>query len=192
MSQAPLLVYLHGFLSSPQSEKAQETVQWVHQHRPDIEILVPKLADRPSQAVPQLEALFNDIAVRKPALIGSSMGGLYSAWLSAVHGLRAVLVNPGVFLEERLKGYIGENKNYYTDETFTVTVDDLEQLRQLSVFEPDQSQLKLLLQTEDETLDYRHALQRYPNALTTVEEGGNHRFEDYDNHLPDIIKFLHL
>ena len=192
MSQSPLLIYLHGFISSPKSEKAQETIRWAKQHRPDIEVMVPTLADKPSQTIPQLLEIFEELSPRKPALIGSSMGGFHSAWLSAQFDLRAVLVNPGTYIAERLKTYVGENTNMYSGETFELTIDDLKALERQAKLEPNQQNLKILLQTGDETLDYRDALKRFPEAHTTVEQGGNHRFENYDKHLPEMIEFLQL
>ena len=52
--------------------------------------------------------------------------------------------------------------------------------------------LLLLVQQGDETLDYRQALDKYAASRQIVEDGGNHRFENYDRHLPAILEFLQL
>jgi predicted esterase YcpF (UPF0227 family) len=48
----------------------------------------------------------------------------------------------------------------------------------------------VLLQTKDEVLDYRQAESKYQKCNLTIEQGGNHSFQDYEQHLPAIIKFL--
>lgn len=188
----PVLIYLHGFLSAPASEKAQETIAWMQANRPDIELIVPTIANTPDKAAPQLLEIAESVKDRQVGLIGSSMGGFFSAWLSAQYGFKAALINPGTYIADLLQNYIGEHENMYSGERFTLTAEHVELLREYAQLEPDQSNLKVLLQTGDETLDYRDALKRFPDAQITVEEGGNHRFEGYKDHLPDIIEFLGL
>ena len=48
------------------------------------------------------------------------------------------------------------------------------------------------LQTGDETLDYREAVERFQGSKVDVEQGGDHGFQNYEKHLPDIIEFLFL
>jgi predicted esterase YcpF (UPF0227 family) len=48
----------------------------------------------------------------------------------------------------------------------------------------------VLLQTADEILDYRDAQTRYQGARFVIEEGGDHSFMHYEQHLPDIYEFL--
>ena len=48
----------------------------------------------------------------------------------------------------------------------------------------------VFVQTGDEVLDYRDAETRYTGAKIVIEQGGDHSFMDYDNHLLDIYRFL--
>ncbi|MEI8649578.1 YqiA/YcfP family alpha/beta fold hydrolase [Paraglaciecola sp. Hal342] len=48
----------------------------------------------------------------------------------------------------------------------------------------------VLLQTADETLDYRQAEKKYMGAKLTIEEGGDHSFQGYERFLKDIFQFL--
>ncbi|TNF18245.1 MAG: esterase YqiA, partial [Vibrionaceae bacterium] len=60
MSDKPsLLLYIHGFNSSPLSHKAQVMQQYCAQHRPDIEVVVPKLPSFPQQAAEHLLNVVN-------------------------------------------------------------------------------------------------------------------------------------
>jgi len=49
---------------------------------------------------------------------------------------------------------------------------------------------KVMLQTDDETLDYRLAESKYAKSNLLIEEGGDHSFVGYENHLPAIAEFL--
>ena len=53
-----------------------------------------------------------------------------------------------------------------------------------------QKAYKVLLQTNDETLDYRLAAAKYALSELVIEEGGDHSFVGYENHLPSIADFL--
>ena len=188
------VLYLHGFLSSPQSVKAQETKAWCEKHRPDITLHIPQLSNYPSQVAKQLE----DYLEAHPALleegiraIGSSMGGYLSTWLVERFGGKAVLINPAVKPFELLLDFVGEHVNPYTNEPFTIVADDMAVLKALdtdSVADP--SRYKVLLQTEDETLDYRQAEHKYAGSDLLIEQGGNHSFVGFAQHLPAIFQFL--
>lgn len=44
-------------------------------------------------------------------LVGSSLGGYYSLYLSQKYGLKAVLINPCLEPHNIIKLFLGENKN---------------------------------------------------------------------------------
>jgi len=54
----------------------------------------------------------------------------------------------------------------------------------------DRDKYYVLLQTDDEVLDYTMAAERYDGARLTIEQGGNHSFEGFENHLASIMDFL--
>lgn len=53
----PLLLYIHGFNSSPLSLKAQVMSEYCQKHRPDIKVLVPQMPCFPQQAAELLKQL---------------------------------------------------------------------------------------------------------------------------------------
>ncbi len=192
MEHASVLIYIHGFLSSPQSQKAQDTSDYLHGHYPDTRFIVPELDNLPGAAALQLIGLIESLAPAKPALIGSSLGGFYAAWLSANYNLKSVLVNPVIYKPTILTRYLGENYNPHTHQRFNLNQAHLDLLDEMNTLVPRQKDLFMLLQTGDETLNYRDALLKYPHAKTLVEQGGNHRFKGYKKHLPAIMKFLEI
>ena len=119
------------------------------------------------------------------------MGGYLSTYLIEKFGGKAVLVNPAVRPYELLQNYLGEHVNPYTNEGFTIVPSDIEVLKQLDTARLNNPKAyRVMLQTDDETLDYRQAEQKYAHSHLIVEQGGDHSFIDYSRHLPDIAEFL--
>lgn len=194
MTKPTLLLYLHGFNSSPQSHKAQVMQEYCRQHRPDIHVLVPKLPAFPIEASQYLLLLMQkyqqDYTI---GLVGSSLGGYLSTWLSAQFNLRAVLVNPAIKPYELLSDYLGEQVNPYTNEHYVLEAKHIDELRLLDVKKIENPENFWLLQQKgDEILDYRQAVEKYSNAQQTVEEGGDHSFVDFERYPEQIISFLDL
>src|SRR4051812_47602038 len=107
-----MLVYIHGFNSSPASAKARLLRERFEALGCGSEFSAPALSHRPAEAA----ALLDDVAARYPdaALVGSSLGGYYATWLAQRHGLKAVLVNPAVRPHELLRQALGVQKNLHT------------------------------------------------------------------------------
>ncbi|MGJ8678787.1 YqiA/YcfP family alpha/beta fold hydrolase [Paraglaciecola sp.] len=186
-----LIVYLHGFLSSPQSHKAQQTIEFVKGHYPQLTIEVPKLANYPQQAVEVIENLIAQYPNKKLRFIGSSLGGYLSTYMREKYSGKAVLINPAVRPYELLVDYLGEHVNPYTDEKFFLEQKHIAELTNVDT--PQVSELSeywVLLQAADETLDYRQAEQKYQGSKMTIEAGGDHSFQHFERFLPDIFRFL--
>ncbi len=155
---------------------------------------IPQLSPEPEKAIDEAqflyEQLIDEVGVANVLVIGSSLGGYYASYLVEHFGGRAVLVNPAVKPYESLKDYLGENKNYHNDETFTVTEDYIDQLKafEVSPFKNPQHHL-LLLQTGDESLDYRQAAHKYRFGPCFIEFGGDHGYQNYRQRLPSIMNF---
>lgn len=195
MSKRPtLLLYIHGFNSSPLSHKAQVMSEYCKNYRPDIKVVVPRLPSFPAQAAKHLLDVVNqynnDYQI---GLVGSSLGGYLSAWLNAQFGFRTVLINPAVKPYELLADFLGEQENPYTKERYVLDASHIQELKELDVPVLTSPQdFWLLQQTEDEVLDYRQAVEKYADAKQTVEEGGDHSFIDFERYPAQIIKFLDL
>ncbi|EGR1588150.1 esterase YqiA [Vibrio parahaemolyticus] len=194
MSKPSLLLYIHGFNSSPLSMKANLMREYCAQHRADIKVIVPQLPCFPEQAAQLLldivEQYKDDYNI---GLVGSSLGGYMSTWLNAKYGFKAVVVNPAVKPYELLVDYLGEQTNPYTHETYTLEdchIDELKALDVQSIASPNS--FWLLQQTEDEVLDYRQAVDKFAKAKQTVEQGGDHSFVGFERYPAKIIEFLEL
>lgn len=186
----PRLLYLHGFRSSPRSWKARLVGEALDARGLADRFHCPALSHDPVQAIAQAEAV---LARHGPCtLVGSSLGGYYATWLAERHGLRAVLINPAVVAPRALADYIGPQSNLYTGEIFEFTQAHVDALQALSVATLDPARYWLLVETGDEVLDYRRAVERYAGARLTVLPGGDHGFTRFPEYLPQILEFAGL
>lgn len=193
MSQRyPACLYLHGFLSSPASLKAQQLVSYYQQHLPHDGLSVPELPFEPARAIElarhELKRMQSEY--HQVYLIGSSLGGFYATHLAETEGVPAVLVNPAVRPFDLFEHYLGPNTHYYSGEVHELTLEHIAQLQTLDcahISHPER--LLLLLQTADETLDYRQAADLYRACASWVEGGGNHSFERFIERMPMMLSW---
>lgn len=183
------IVYLHGFNSSPDSKKTQALKRYLERIGQAGRYHCPKLPHRPSQAIAQVEALLARLG--EVGLIGSSLGGFYANYLAEKHGCKAVLVNPAVRADLLLAPYIGPQSNLYTGEKYDFTPSHVADLSSLVPADPlSVARYWLLVETGDETLDYRQAVAHYAGSRQTIIEGGDHGFQAWDRLLPDVVEWL--
>lgn len=185
------LIYIHGFLSSPFSAKAQLTQQWLAHHRPDIHFICPQLTPYPDECFQALDQAI--IQVAKPVyLMGSSMGGFWATYFSERYNAKAVLINPAVNVLQLLPAYLNQPlKNYHQDDEYFLTEEHLAALAEYIV--PELSQPEnywLLAQKGDEVLDYQLAEKKYAHCQQTLEEGGDHSFQGFDRYIEKALLFF--
>jgi predicted esterase YcpF (UPF0227 family) len=187
------IIYLHGFQSSSRSQKATiisdylKTKQFAEGF--EIGFVSPNLPFSPSLTLQKLNALLDK--QKRPVLIGSSMGGFYAAYLSQKRKLPAVLINPVVAPELLFDDLFNQEiENEYTGERHRFVQADLDLFKQMTLRELAFPKLIFnLLETGDEVLDYRLAEKKYKICNQKVFQGGDHRFQNFENCLPDILKF---
>lgn len=190
----PQLLYIHGFLSSPQSYKALQMKAWVSEHRPDITFHCPFLTPYPAQCAKVLIGIVEEaIAKQEPIyLMGSSMGGFWATYLAECYHLPAVLINPAVDVLNLMPKYLGQHlQNYHTSDSYYLKEDDLVQLSHYDT--PNIHHHKnywLFVQEGDETLDYRLAVKKYKQCRQTVEVGGDHSFKNFGRFHIGVIDFF--
>ncbi|WP_292987574.1 esterase YqiA [Nitrosomonas sp.] len=194
MSKPSLLLYLHGFNSSPQSHKASVMREYCRQHRPDIKLVIPQLPNYPQQAARFAQKLVEQYRQDyQVGLVGSSLGGYLATWLNHRYGCKAVLVNPAVKPFELFTDYLGEQFNPYSQEHYFLEEKHIQELQDLYIEVFNQADdLWLLQQTGDEVLDYRQAVEKYRLSRQTIEAGGNHSFVGFERYPSQIIDFLQL
>lgn len=191
----PLILYLHGFTSGPQSRKVQALSRRMAERGCADRLVCPQLPASPAAAVELADRLIVKLGSGRAAvtLVGSSLGGYYATWLAERHGLKAVLVNPAVVAAIELERYLGPQTWLYSGEPFEFTRRHIEELRALEVPAlADPARYWLLAEAGDATLDCRQAVARYAGARQTVLPGGDHGFMRWEDYLDAILAFAGL
>ena len=184
----PLLIYIHGFNSSPASVKARLLKERLEALGRGAEFLAPGLPHRPAEAASLLDALI----ARHPgaALVGSSLGGYYATYLAEKHGVLAVLVNPAVRPYDLLRPALGVQRNLHSGAEYEFSERHLAELAALEVPAIQRpGRYLLMVETGDEVLDYRQAVARYRGCRQVVIEGGDHGFSDFGRYLDTVLEF---
>lgn len=185
------VVYLHGFASSSQSDKAVLTRDFFQQHYPHIDFSAPDLPYDPTAAMQLLQQHIG--SRRDVALIGSSLGGFLATCIAEQINCRACLINPAVAPHTVLNQHLGRYYHPVLQQHYDVGTGQIGVLAQLM---PQRLQRPenylLLLQSGDEVLDYRLALDYYQGANINLSEGGDHSYVGYTGQLQTIANFCQL
>jgi predicted esterase YcpF (UPF0227 family) len=185
-----MIVYLHGFNSSPASGKARLLGEHMVRIGRAGDYYCPVLPNSPSEAIARVEAELEQRRPESITLIGSSLGGFYATHLAEKHGWKAVLVNPAVHAHKLMRDALGPQTNWHTGEKWVLTEAHLNELAALDVERITRPERYLLLaQTGDEVLDYRDAAAYFAGAKQIIEEGGDHGFAGFERHFQTILDF---
>ncbi|MEO8170793.1 MAG: YqiA/YcfP family alpha/beta fold hydrolase, partial [Oxalobacteraceae bacterium] len=77
-----MILYLHGFRSSPLSFKAQLLAERMRSLGRSAQYLCPQLPASPRAAMAQALELVQSCPAQQLSIIGSSLGGYYATWLA--------------------------------------------------------------------------------------------------------------
>ncbi|MCE9677597.1 esterase YqiA [Shewanella sp. AS1] len=190
-----MLLYIHGFNSSPQSDKGVITAEYIAHRFPHLNFIQPQLPSTPKAAMNMLIEIVEQAQAKGETLnyIGSSLGGYFSSYLAERYGGRAALVNPAVRPFELFDEFLGEQYNPYTDETYQVLPEHKREVACYNtevILHPDR--FLVLLQSGDEVLDYKQAVNKYHCCQMQIHAGGDHSFVGYEQELDRISQFLLL
>ncbi|MFN7571353.1 MAG: YqiA/YcfP family alpha/beta fold hydrolase [Betaproteobacteria bacterium] len=185
-----MLLYLHGFRSSPQSRKAQQIAARMAALGRSDEYVCPQLPASPRAAAQLLEEIAARVPVAELAVIGSSLGGYYATWLAEATGCRAALLNPAITPYVDLRAYLGEQSVYFSDQSIDMRPEYLDQLLALDtprITRPER--FFLLAATGDELIDYRTMVAKYAGGRQHVIEGSDHQIADFAQYMDEVLGF---
>ena len=189
-----LLVYLHGFRSSPRSSKAVLTGQAIANlstlENP-IEWYCPQLVASPKASMDMVIKHIDASKHERLIVMGSSLGGYYANYLAEKYGCKAVALNPAVRAPRELADHVGMLTSYDTDEPYDFRpeyIDELKALQVESITNP--SRYFLMAAKGDELLDWQEMVDFYRGAEQLVLEGSDHGITEYPEHLPKVLRFI--
>lgn len=177
------MLYLHGFGSCGEGNKSAE----LKKHFGAENVFSPDLPYAPLDAITYIDSLLKLENIE--ILVGSSLGGFYATYFAEKYAMKAVLLNPSTQPWDTLSSYVGWQKRFCDEEVFEFKPAYIAQLKTLEV-EIKHGTYLVLLQSEDEVLDYSKAQSLYNTHKVIVEYGGNHRFENLDEYMSMIEKFI--
>jgi predicted esterase YcpF (UPF0227 family) len=185
-----MILYLHGFRSSPQSFKAQLVARKMADLGRLDELRSPQLPASPQEAMALAVALVGDTPASQLAIVGSSLGGFYATWLAERFGCRAVLLNPAVNPLKDLDQHVGLTTAWHSDQPFEFKREYIDQLAALEVKNITRPERYFLLAaTGDEVLDYRDMVAHYAGARQLVIDGSDHALAEFADHVDDVLAF---
>lgn len=189
-----LLVYLHGFRSSPNSSKAvmtRDAVRALSSSAHSYEWYCPQLLASPKESMDLVIKYIDQSQVDRIVIIGSSLGGFYTNYLAEKYQCKGITLNPAVYAARELEPHVGLMTAYDSDEPFDFKAEYIDQLRALQVDNITNPQRYFLIAAKgDELLDWKEMVAFYSGAKQLVLEGGDHGITDYANHLPAVIDFI--
>ena len=186
-----MLVYLHGFRSSPQSFKSELLEQYCVSHSIADLYACPQLPVSPASAIQAIRDQFR--LTPQDTLVGSSLGGYYATWLAETSGCRAVLINPAVNPARDLAPYVGPLRTYHDDQPMELLAEHIDELADYAVGAITFPERYLLIAAKgDEVLDWREMVAHYPGARTVLREGSDHGLSEFDEHIDEVIEFAGL
>lgn len=188
-----MILYLHGFRSSPQSFKARHMAARMQALGRSAEFYGPQLPASPAQAIKLALAWAEQYPaeqLQQLTVVGSSLGGFYATWLAEHLGCRAVLLNPAVKPPRDLESYVGVTTQYHSDEPFEFKQKYIAELRALvmdKITRP--GRYFLIAATGDEVLDWREMVAHYPGAQQLVIEGSDHGISEFADYADQVLAF---
>lgn len=184
-----MIVYLHGFRSSPQSRKAQMLRKHLQQRGLVDQFVCPALPASPRMASQLALYAARSTRAGDVALIGSSLGGYYATWVAEQLGCRAVLLNPAVDPARDLQAHIGRQPVFFSDDEIDFRPEYIDELRALDTGVTNPERYFLIAATGDTVINYRMMVAKYHGVRQIVIEGSNHELSDFARYVDEVLSF---
>ena len=185
-----MILYLHGFRSSPKSMKARLTGERMDALGLADQFICPQLPASPKDAMQLAFSLIEGVPAEQLTIIGSSLGGYYATYMAERLGCRAVLLNPAIVPQLDLDKHVGVTTQYHSDEPFEFKHEHIAELRALEVPQISQPERYFLIAaTGDEVLDYRDMVAHYSGARQHVIQGSDHAISEFADYLAPVLAF---
>lgn len=190
-----MILYLHGFKSSPASFKAQVLQRALEEQGLGTRWCCPQLPASPAAAMRLCHDLIQQRQLANPSqeliVIGSSLGGYYAHFLAEQWHCRAVVLNPAVHAPRDLKTQVGTHTMYHSDQPFTFLPEYVDELAQLQTAGPSQPERYFLLASrDDEVLNHKEMLDFYQGSRGLLLFGSDHGISDFELYLAPILNFI--
>ena len=190
-----MILYLHGFRSSPNSYKAQVVKKALTEQGLAARWVCPQLPPSPAQAIALCNRLIEEAKLSDPTqelvVVGSSLGGYYAHVLAEQWGCKAARFNPAVQAARDLATQVGEHSYYHSTEPFIFQAQYVEELQQMQPAHATQLQRYfLLVASGDEVLNHKEMLSAFAGSQGLLIFGSDHGISDFDFYLSSVLHFI--
>ncbi|ANN79572.1 YqiA/YcfP family alpha/beta fold hydrolase [Bordetella flabilis] len=195
-----MILYLHGFRSSPASFKARMLAAEMARRGLEADWRCPQLPASPREAAELAMSLAQEQLAelarrgqgspRALTIIGSSLGGYYATWLAERVDCKAVLLNPAVHAPRDLATQVGHQSMYHSGAPFEFRPEYVDELAAMQLERPTHPERYFLVAaTGDEVLDWREMRDWYAGCAQRIVEGSDHGLSDFAVWMPEVLAF---
>ena len=196
-----VIIYLHGFRSSPESKKATFLKQFCSTN--NIDFLCPPLDISPEKAAAQVITTIKNVMgyqYQQIILVGSSLGGFYTTYImqncEGSEQILSILINPSVKPFRDLKSAINSEKKWELEalqiKPFTknhhLEIKHLEETAGTTLRFPDN--ILLVAAKGDELLSWEEMSSFYKGCQQYIVDGSDHSMTDFPKHWKSIKSFI--
>ncbi|MAK55289.1 MAG: esterase [Pusillimonas sp.] len=192
-----MILYLHGFRSSPLSTKAQMLKQELVKHGLGNAWQCPQLPAGPQQAIDLCNNLIESKGKASPdtteplVIVGSSLGGFYAQYLAQKWACHAVLLNPVIDAARDLANHTGQQTHYHSNAPFHFHSHYLQELAALKIGPPTYPERFFLMATTgDEVLNWKEMAAWYAGCQSRIISGSDHGIHDFARWMPEVTSFI--
>lgn len=189
-----MILYLHGFRSSPKSTKASLLAQAIAEAGHADAWRCPQLPPSPHRAIELANHLIEQRVAegmdptRELVVLGSSLGGYYATCLAEQWHCRALLFNPVVHAARDLATQVGEHTMWNSPERFHFLPEYVDELAEMAPGRPaDPARYYLMAAKGDEVLDWREMVDWYRGCELRLLDGSDHGISDFREWLPEVL-----
>ncbi len=179
-----MIIYLHGFNSRGNGDKCQKLKALLNDT--DIRIVSPTYDSADFESIEHL--MDGIIPDDNPLIIGSSLGGFIAMYLAQKINAKCILLNPATDPVRLLKPFIGKNANFYTNEEYDFTLENLNKLKKYYLDDLGSVPIHVFVNADDELIDYKDTVAFF-NGVKEVKvlEHGGHIFSNLEEIKEDIL-----
>lgn len=190
-----MILYLHGFKSSPHSFKAQVLERALAAAQLDARWCCPQLPASPAAAIALCNELIQAAQLKDPTteliIIGSSLGGYYAQVLAEHWQCKAVVLNPAVHAARDLATQVGTHTMYHSDQPFEFLPEYVDELQSMATSSCTQPQRYFLVASrDDEVLNSQEMLAFYEGSQGLLILGSDHGIADFELYLAPVLHFI--
>lgn len=185
----PNLIYFHGFNSDGHGWKFQA----LRKHFKTFQVHSPDLPAAPFAVVDVIKPIV-DHAGGSPYFVGTSLGGFYAYYFSALYDAPGFLFNPSIRPHQTLRRGIGQHQTFTKGRPYHFKeshLKDLAALKHQADARVNPANLNFFLATDDDVLDLSAIPGLFPNAnFLKWYDGVGHGFSGFREVIPTIEELL--